>query len=223
MFKNLPPYTKHLILANVFIWSISLLLRTIAGIDLNYILGLHYFAAQKFHFWQQFTYMFLHDNSGFAHVFFNMFALLMFGVMLERVWGGKRFLFYYLFTGLGAGLIQQLTWYYELVQYPDYQIALAQGYLNNFITVGASGAVFGILLAFAVIFPNVPMYLFFIPIPIKAKYLMIGYAFIELFLGVRSASGMGDGIAHFAHLGGIFFGAILLFYWYKKYGLERYD
>ena len=167
--------------------------------------------------------MFLHDNSGFAHVFFNMFALLMFGVMLERVWGGKRFLFYYLFTGLGAGLIQQLTWYYELIQYPDYQIALAQGYLNNFITVGASGAVFGILLAFAVIFPNVPMYLFFIPIPIKAKYLMIGYAFIELFLGVRSASGMGDGIAHFAHLGGIFFGAILLFYWYKKYGLERYD
>ena len=152
-----------------------------------------------------------------------MFSVFIFGRTLEMVWGGKRFLVFYIITGLGAGLIQEITWYlslHEAIAHTEAAIGWehTQMMLNNIITIGASGAVFGILLAFGMLFPNAELFLMFIPIPIKAKYFVIGYGLIELFLGIRSSSGGGDNIAHFAHLGGMLFGLILILYWRKKGG-----
>lgn len=190
---------------------------------------------------QLITYMFMHSYAGLSlgHIFFNMFALFMFGVMLERVWGSKRFLQYYLITGIGAGLIQMLVYYIRIsaVQkgldqatldeiYKEGWSILQQGknYSNpilsqlnlmiNTSTIGASGAVFGILLAFGMLFPNTQLMLLFPPIPIKAKYFVIGYGVIELFAGVANRSG--DNVAHFAHLGGMLFGFFLIRYWNKN-------
>jgi hypothetical protein len=143
--------------------------------------------------------MFTHVE--FNHLFFNMFALFMFGATLENYWGQKRYLTYYLVTGIGAGLIQIL-------------VLLLQGVTSPIPTIGASGAVFGLLLAFGMLFPNTPLYLMFIPIPIKAKYMVLGYGLIELFFGV--AGFRMDNVAHFAHLGGMLFGIVLILYWRKK-------
>ncbi len=148
-----------------------------------------------FEVWQLFSYMFLHAN--FTHLIFNMFALWMFGRQLEYDLGPKRFLFYYLFTGVGAGLLNILV------------MSLTGDYG---LTIGASGAVFGILLAFGVLHPNVPLFLFFIPVPIKAKYFVIGYGVLELLQGLT----IHDGVAHFAHLGGMVFGFILLMVWKQR-------
>ena len=147
----------------------------------------------------------------------------MFGRALEYRWGSKRFLFYYMITGLGAGLIQEIVWAYELMpmlnQLPDSfvtptGISMSKAILmNQFITIGASGAVFGILLAFGMLFPNAELYIMFIPIPVKAKYFVIFYGIVELILGVGNFTG--DNIAHFAHLGGMLFGYILIKYWKK--------
>jgi membrane associated rhomboid family serine protease len=155
-----------------------------------------------------------------------MFAVYMFGRVLESVWGPKRFLIYYMITGVGAGLIQELAWFFELhdvissaqemVNVNGVQLLSKKDFLDLFVTVGASGSVFGILLAFGMKFPNVPLYLMFIPIPIKAKYFVAGYGLSELFLGVASFNG--DSVAHFAHLGGMLFGYLLLYYWKKKDG-----
>lgn len=219
MFRNLPPITKNIVIINTILWFATIVFIRF-GLDLNNILGLHYFATDSFHIWQPLTYMFMHDSSGIGHLFFNMFALLMFGYNLERVWGGKRFLFYYLFTGVGAGIIQQIVWYFMFTGSPGYELAITSGYLDYFITVGASGAIFGILLAFGMLFPNVPIYIIFIPIPFKAKYFMIFYGLIELFAGIYPSSG--DNVAHFAHLGGMLFGLIIILIWRKKYGKELY-
>lgn len=164
--------------------------------------------------------MFMHG--GFTHLFFNMFAVWMFGRILEQVWGPKRFLFYYLACGIGAGLIQELVQYihYETVlsAYDSvntgYSIIPMEEYLNMMTTVGASGAVYAILLGFGMLFPNQPMFVFPLPFPIKAKYFVIGYALIELFSGL--ANNPGDNVAHFAHLGGMIFGFILIMYWRKR-------
>ena len=174
------------------------------------------------------SYMFMHDTHSFAHVFFNMFAVYMFGRVLENVWGPKRFLIFYFVTGIGAGLVQEVVWFFNLrdvifasqdmINLNGAQIISKSEFLNYFVTIGASGAVFGILLAFGMMFPNAELFLMFIPIPIKAKYFVIGYGLIELFLGIRSSSGGGDNIAHFAHLGGMLFGLILILYWRKKGG-----
>lgn len=217
--SHFPPVTKNLVIINALAW-VSMFVLSRLGWDLTYLLGLHYFPTESFKLWQPFTYMFMHDASGFSHIFFNMFALVMFGPSLERIWGGKKFLFFYLFTGIGAGIVQQIVWYLTLTGYSEYSIFLASGYLDQFITVGASGAIFGILLAFGMTFPNVPMYIMFIPIPIKAKYMMIGYGLIELFAGIHS--GAGDNVAHFAHLGGMLFGLILILIWRRKHGKEVY-
>jgi len=162
--------------------------------------------------------MFLHDTSGIEHIFFNMFSVFMFGRTLEAVWGGKRFLFYYITTGMGAALVQEAAWYFELRSAISETVALygweqTSQLLNNFITVGASGAAFGILLAFGMLFPNAPLFIIFIPIPIKAKYFVIFYGLLELFFGV---SGSMSSVAHFAHLGGMLFGFFLIRYWKKK-------
>ena len=196
------------------------------GIDVENLLGLHFFLASDFNLSQLISYMFMHAN--FQHIFFNMIAVWMFGRVLEQVWGPKRFLTYYLICGIGAGLIQELVQYLEyaftLSNYDSVNLGIAGGiipmeeYLNMMTTVGASGAVYGILLAFGMLFPNSQMFIFPLPFPIKAKYFVIGYAVLELFLGL----GGGDGVAHFANLGGMLFGLILIIYWRKKNGYQQF-
>lgn len=183
--------------------------------------------------------MFMHDTSNVAHIFFNMFSLWMFGSLLERVMGSKRYLFFYISCGLGAALVQELVWQFSWqdilassVTGPasssitDIIKAINEGhaaftmddFYNSMVTVGASGAVFGILLAFGMIFPNMPLYLFFIPIPIKAKWVVLGYGLLELYFGI---SGNQPGVAHFAHLGGMLAGIIMILYWRNQGTLTR--
>ena len=217
--KMMPTVTKNLIIINVLVFFGTIVAQRY-GLDLTNYLGLHFFLASDFNPAQLITYMFMHG--GFTHLFFNMFAVWMFGRILEQVWGPKRFLFYYLACGIGAGLIQELVQYihYETVlsAYDSvntgYSIIPMEEYLNMMTTVGASGAVYAILLGFGMLFPNQPMFVFPLPFPIKAKYFVIGYALIELFSGL--ANNPGDNVAHFAHLGGMIFGFILIMYWRKK-------
>ncbi len=220
---RIPVVTKNLIIINLLFWVASLSLPKI-GIDLTTLLGLHFPLAKDFYPFQFISYMFMHDTHSFAHVFFNMFAVYMFGRVLEQVWGPKRFLIFYMVTGIGAGLIQELTWLFdlrdvisapqELINIGGSQILNKADFYNLFVTVGASGAVFGILLAFGMLFPEVPLYLMFVPIPIKAKYFVVFYGLAELTMGVADFSG--DSVAHFAHLGGMLFGYILVKYWKNK-------
>lgn len=210
-FSFLPPVVKNLLILNVLFYLADISLAT-RGIDLSRWLGLHYFTAEQFYPFQFLTYMFMHGN--FSHLFFNMFALWMFGYALENYWGSRRFLVYYLVTGIGAGLIQSGVQAWELVPIMQkYDPVSVQHYIDNIVTVGASGAVFGILLAFGMCFPNVPIYLYFF-IPIRAKWFVIIYGLIELFAGI---GGTADGVAHFAHLGGMIFGFLLILYW-KRHG-----
>ena len=187
--------------------------------DLNKYLGLHFFLASDFNPAQLITYMFMHG--GWGHLFFNMFAVFMFGRTLETVWGPRRFLFYYIACGIGAGLIQELVQFIELQPLlSDETIKTYLGsmplsdFLNRFNTVGASGLVYAILLGFGMLFPNSPLFIFPFPFPIKAKYFVTGYALLELYSGF--ANNPHDNIAHFAHLGGMIFGFILIMYWKKK-------
>ena len=218
---NIPPVTKHLLIINFLLWFATIVLKRTAGIDLQDWLGLHFWRAADFNAAQFITYMFMHDTSGIAHVFFNMFSLWMFGRIIEQVLGAKRYLFYYVSCGLGAALIQQLAWEYDL---REMIVAVNAGKTiidqagqvityNDFITVGASGAVFGILLAFGVLFPNMPMYIIPFPFPIKAKWMVLGYGVVELLFGV---SGVMAGVAHFAHLGGMIIGFFILWYWKRS-------
>ena len=221
--NNLPTVTKNLLIINV-LFFLGTFVAGRYGIDLENLLGLHFFLASDFKLYQLFTYMFMH--AGFTHIFFNMFALWMFGRVLENVWGPKRFLIFYLICGLGAGIAQELVQYLEYVfVWSDYQRVntgtgvISMGtFLNELNTVGASGAIYGVLLGFGMLFPNVPMFVFPIPFPIKAKYFIIGYFVLELVLGI----GGSDGVAHFAHLGGMLVGLILILYWRKKHGNRQY-
>ena len=216
--NNLPPVTKNLLIINVLCYF-GYIVAQKYGIDLNDTLGLHFFLASDFNLAQLLTYMFMHAN--FQHIFFNMFAVWMFGRTLEHVLGAKRFLTYYMICGIGAGLVQELVQYIqyamELSHYDNVDTGLSiipmAEFLNMMTTVGASGAVYGILLAFGMLFPETRMFVFPLPFPIKAKFFVIGYAVIELFSGFGSS---GDGIAHFAHLGGMIFGFLLIMYWRKK-------
>lgn len=218
---QIPVVTKNLIIINFLFWVASRALPRV-GIDLTALLGLHFPLAPDFNIIQLVSYMFMH--AGFSHIFFNMFAVYMFGRVLENVWGPKRFLIFYMVTGIGAGIIQELTWLYDfrdVISAPQEMINIGGGriltkpeFYDLFVTVGASGAVFGILLAFGMLFPNVPLYLMFIPIPIKAKYFVIFYGLAELTMGVANFSG--DSVAHFAHLGGMLFGYVLIKYWKNK-------
>lgn len=174
-------------------------------------LGLHAFESIYFYPHQLITYMFLHGS--FSHIFFNMFALWMFGRILEYDLGGKRFLIYYMITGIGAGVLNMLVNWWEIgslaTQYAMSDPAGLTHYINNTVTIGASGAVFGVLLAFGMIHPNDRIMLLIPPIPIKAKYFVIIYGLLEIYLGLTS----NGNIAHFAHVGGMIFGFILLRYW----------
>lgn len=269
-FNILPPVVKNLLIINGLFYLAKIAFNKL-GIDLDTLLGLHYFGASDFKPWQIFSYMFMHGN--FGHIFFNMFALWMFGSAIENLWGGKRFLAYYLITGIGAALLHYLIIFFqihtelrlinEFLQTPtvesliqlttqhrfqvyeysgeiynqflyfkgefvDWQkdpsntylqnnaVAFIASYkeyfLNSFNVIGASGSVFGLLLAFGMSFPNARIYLYFL-FPIKAKWFVIGYGAIELFFGI---TGTADGIAHFAHLGGMLFGILLILLWRKQ-------
>ena len=233
----IPPVTRNILIVNVIVWLACFVFSQL-GIDLVNILGIHYFPSKGFHIHQIITHIFTHED--ISHIFFNMFAVFMLGTVLEQSWGAKRYLTYYLITGIGAGLIQVLVCYIRiqtlltdlsldalatvhnqgydlLMQNPPMNFIGKLGSLNllyNISTIGASGAVFGILLAFGMLYPNAPLYIMFIPIPVKAKYFVIVYGLIELSLGFANRTG--DNVAHFAHLGGMLFGFIMILFWRKK-------
>lgn len=270
-FNVLPPVVKNLLILNGLFFLATFALGSASKIDLYEILGLHYFEAEKFRPFQFVTYMFMHAD--FYHLLFNMFALWMFGYALENIWGSKRFLTFYLVTGIGAAVVHYITIYFtlqpdltlfnqflsepgtgtlsNLVENHRFQINQGSGdiwlafksferdvsilnfnstdhaalqraidfvsgykayYLNLPNVVGASGAVFGILLAFGMMFPNSLIYLYMI-FPIKAKWFVIGYGLIELYFGFTQSSG---NVAHFAHLGGMLFGYFMIIYWRRK-------
>lgn len=234
-FFGLPPVVKNIIIINIIMLLGYYAGRSFFGIDLNSDLGLYFPKSENFKPYQILSHMFMHAN--FWHLFFNMYALYIFGMVLENVWGPKRFLIYYLVCGLGAALVHESVIAFEYNKLmkslaPDQlQLVLNEGaaYLGqgkvftdptmqglqlllNTPTVGASGAIFGVLLAFGVLFPNTQLMIIFPPIPIKAKYFVIGYGAIELYLAFTQP---GSNIAHAAHLGGMLFGFILLRYWRK--------
>jgi membrane associated rhomboid family serine protease len=215
------------------------------------LLALHYFESDKFKLWQPISHMFMHG--GLMHIFFNMFALVSFGSALEHFWGPKKFLFFYFTCGLGAALIHSGINYYhfhdglntlvlngfketEILNLinegkfmTSWQAVLAPDTFENMIgaltpTVGASGAIYGLLVAFAFMFPNAELALMFIPVPIKAKYFVPGIVLLDLFSGVTGYSIFGGGIAHFAHVGGALFGFIMMWYWKKnQFNQNRWD
>lgn len=269
---SMPTAVKNLLIINIIAFLAVYLLPQY---DIDQWFGLHYYMADSFGFWQFITYMFLH--SGFSHIFFNMFALYMFGAWLEQLWGTKRFLIYYFITGIGAGLVQEVALYFDLKPFiesvtaflnsgtnseiqslleqyvapfsvdssvliskfidsynavvhtdPAQGMALARQffmeyqtmYLDAKVTVGASGAVFGLLLAFGMMFPNARLMLLIPPIPIKAKYFVIGYGAIELIGGIADFNF--DNVAHWAHLGGMLFGFFLIRHWKKNLNQFNY-
>jgi len=230
---EIPPVVKNLLIINVLFFAATYVVQS-KGINLAFYLGAFYYDSPLFKIWQPITYMFMHG--GLAHIFFNMFALYMFGGILESRWGAKRFLNFYLITGLGALALQLLVQSVEVynitgsvINHGAVTVDLANDMAGvNLSTltraqsdtlmdiytlpmVGASGAIFGLLVAFGMLYPNVELFIMFIPIPVKAKYIMPVYIVIELFLGV--AKFQGDSVAHYAHLGGALLGFILVKLW----------
>ena len=222
--NNITPVVKNLLIINVIFFFATWLFQQ-QGIVLTDYLAVYYFNSSLNNFCEPITYMFMHGSM--MHIFFNMFALYSFGSILEAHWGGKRFINFYLITGLGALALQWGVQAFEVYQ-------LTGSSINNLATltvqnesdlrtlqqiyfgpmVGASGAIFGLLVAFAMLYPNLEMYIMFIPVPIKAKYIIPVYIVIELTLGVAKIQG--DSIAHFAHLGGALIGYILVKIWRNK-------
>ncbi len=260
MFPRLTPVVKNLLIINIGLY----LVQSVFHIDLGQWFGLRYIFAETFRPWQFFTYMFLHAS--WMHVLSNMFALFIFGPLLEQFFGPRRFLFFYMVTGIGSGFLYSATQYFEihklqvetenyirhpgadnysdlvasnhkifsafpatdqiesdLYDHPDDQQALEQSVhfvsqvyhlISNIPMIGASGAVFGILMAFGMLFPNTVLMLLFPPIPIKAKYFVAIYGFFELYAGLQRSPG--DNVAHFAHVGGMLIAFLLIRYWQKK-------
>lgn len=236
--SNLPPVVLNLIIINTIAWIATAFVMPRLGIDLTQILGLHFYVDDSFNPLQLLSYMFMHDTASFTHLFFNMFGIFMFGSDIERIWGWKKFLFFYILCGIGAGICQQFAWMIDFDAYlTAFETAISggsteafatitgnklngisipeiielKGQYFNVITVGASGSLFGLLLAFGWLFPERKIMLLFFPVPIPARIFVGIYAAIELFLGVQNFSG--DNVAHFAHLGGMIFGALPLIYW----------
>lgn len=219
----IPPVTRNIIIINFLIWIISEL-----SPDFMYEkFALFYPKSQYFHWWQFVTHMFMHG--GFWHVFFNMFTLYMFGSVLERVWGPKKYLLFYFVTGLGAAALhtgvewmQCLHWEHIVNTGAAADAIAANRSIQALCmtpTVGASGAIYGLLLGYAMLFPDSRMTLLFPPITLNAKWFVLIFAVIELLTGV---TGVGGGIAHFAHLGGMLFGLILILWWKKGNKMYTY-
>ena len=244
IWKNLPPVTKNLLIINLIVWAVLNLFNHMTVERLLDIGALHYFSSEHFLPSQLFTYMFMHQS--FTHLFFNMFALFMFGGIIEQAMGSKRFLFYYISCGICAALIQEGVFAIMISHYTDQidPITLAQVHSNgaealangmnfripsaaklnmliNIPTLGASGAIYGILLAFGFIFPKRPIFLLFIPVPIQARWMVIGYGVIELLQAMNNNPG--DNVAHLAHLGGMVFGLIMLLWWRHKQVIKVYN
>lgn len=245
-FKRLPDVIKNLIIINGLFFLGTIVLRNF-GIDLIEKLGLWLPGSTNFAPYQFVTHMFLHSVSNVGHVFMNMFMLWMFGNMLENMWGAKRFLTFYMVTGLGAGILYTAVHYAEAMYLQGQLVSagMSQSDLMNLITtsrydsgilnnvgmdvirnyysafntpvIGASGAVYGVLMAFGMLFPNVKIYLYFL-FPVKAKWMVLGLGAIEFFQGFQAD---GSNVAHFAHLGGMLFGYILIKYWQKKGEMGR--
>jgi len=223
MFRNIPIVTRNLLIINVLVYLLASVLQ-FGGKSLTDWGALHFFMASDFHVYQFITYQFLHG--GFTHLFFNMFALWMFGCVIENVWGPKKFIFYYIFCGVGAGLCQEMVQYIsfaadgltsmdpgQVLNVNGQRLMTVDQIMNLSSTIGASGAVYGILLAFGMTFPNERIFIFPLPIPIKAKWFVAVYAIIEF---VSAMSSVGDGVAHMAHIGGMLFGFLLILYWRKR-------
>lgn len=222
--RNIPTVTKNLLILNVLAYLVGMLFGNRAG-GLNDLFGLHFFLAPDFGLYQLVTYMFMHAS--LSHLFFNMFALWMFGCIVERTWGARKFLVYYMVCGIGAGLLQEMA---QFVQFYMIAVENVHGFsvsqimtvakasaagINLWTTVGASGAIYGILLAFGMLYPEERMFIFPLPVPIKAKFFVVGYAAIELFMAFSIS---GDDVAHLAHLGGMLFGFLLIRYWRRHPG-----
>lgn len=222
--RNIPTVTKNLLIINVLAYLVGMVFGIHSG-GFNDLFGLHFFLAPDFGVYQLVTYMFMHAS--LSHLFFNMFALWMFGCIVERTWGARKFLFYYMACGIGAGLLQEMAQFVQFYMLAAENIhgfsvsqimteakASAVG-INMWTTVGASGAIYGILLAFGMLYPEERMFIFPLPVPIKAKFFVVGYAAIELFMAFSTS---GDGVAHMAHLGGMLFGFLLIRYWRRHPG-----
>ena len=217
MFR-IPVITRNLLIINILAFMAMLVFRQMGIADLNSLCGLHFFMAQDFHVYQLVTYMFMHG--GWEHIILNMFMLWMFGAVMERVWGPKRFIFYYIFCGIGAGLMQEVAqffyvWLFGFNQPMGFLESFSVMHhfaadLNSLTTVGASGAIYALLLAFGMSFPDEKMFIIPIPVPIKAKWMVMGSIAIELFSALATP---GSQVAHVAHLGGMLFGFLLLRYW----------
>ncbi len=220
-FQTIPPVIKNLVILNALIYFAQQVFGNNGPYGIVNLFALHDVHSVYFKPHQLVTHMFMHGS--FTHLLFNMFALWMFGSILENLWGSKRFLIFYMLCGLGAALLHLGTLYMEMREVMEVFRQLPAGrqesllYDPNFKvntpTVGASGAVFGCLAAFGYLFPNSLIYLYFF-IPIKAKWFVIFYAALELWLGVSNSAG--DNVAHWAHLGGALVGFLLVFYWNKK-------
>ena len=246
MMNNMTDTVKQLLILNILFFIGAQFVPQATD-----LLALHYFESDKFKLWQPISHMFMHG--GLMHIFFNMFALVSFGSALEHFWGPKKFLFFYFTCGLGAALIHSgINYYYfhdglntlvlngfketEILNLinegkfmTSWQAVLAPDTFENMIgaltpTVGASGVIHGLLVAFAFMFPNAELALLFIPVPIKAKYFVPGIVLLDLFSGVTGYSIFGGGIAHFAHVGGALFGFIMMWYWKKnQFNQNRWD
>ena len=219
MFKNIPPITRNLLFINIILFMMQQVISVRYGDVLTELFGLHFVLAPAFRIYQPLTYMFLHAS--WSHVLFNMFSLWMFGRIIEETMGQKRFIIYYLVCGVGAAFCQELWQFgeYYLTGMAQYDAANVNGhiipmssFLDQWVTIGASGACYGVLLAFGMTFPNQRIMLLIPPIPMKAKYFVIGYAVIEAY----SAFTSNGNVAHFAHLGGMLFGWFLFRYWRKQ-------
>ncbi len=234
------PATKHLLIINVVLWLAAIILPKVnpgSGFDLAYMMALHFWKGSDFNVLQLFSTMFMHDTHGVAHILFNMFTLVMFGSLLERIFGLKRYLLFYVLCGLGSSLLLeamwQFTWQDVLLQsvnapagttaadvinaantgHADF--TLDEFFNYRFMAVGASGAIMGLMTAFAMLFPDMKLYIMFIPVPVKAKWALIGFFVLSLVFG---ATGALDSIAHFGHLGGMIVGFIIVMIW-KRLGI----
>lgn len=211
--SNMPTAIRHIIIINILV----MIMTSLNGDFMYEHFALFYPTSPFFHWWQPVTHMFMHG--GFWHLFFNMYTLYIFGSVLERIWGTKKFLVFYFVTGLGAAAIHTGV---EWMQMRHWLGEAAQGsmaaqtsihMLKMTPTVGASGAIYGVLMGYAMLYPDSVLTLIFPPISMKAKWFVLVFAAIELLTGV---TGTGGGIAHFAHLGGLIFGFLLIWYWKKR-------
>lgn len=230
---GLPPVTFNFLIINILMYFIKIVFEEKYNIDITEYLGLRYFMSNDFHWYQFITYMFLHAN--LTHLFFNMFGLFMFGPLLEQIWGSKKFLMYYMLCGLGAALTQYVFYYFSIQDhihnlYDFYNndimkltdeaykqkwiiewSEMVQETYSMMVVIGASGAIYGLLAAYAVLFPNSYFYIYFV-MPVKAKWFVIFFGLVELFMGVF----LEDNVAHFAHLGGMAVGIIWVLIWKHK-------